>query len=48
MKRGLVLAAVSEAATGLMLMIVPSLGGQGLFGAELAGSISTLRSKGLH
>jgi hypothetical protein len=37
MKRVLVLAAVSEAATGAALLIVPSLVGQLLFGAELAG-----------
>jgi hypothetical protein len=35
MKRVLVLAAVSEAATGAALLFVPSLVGQLLFGAEL-------------
>jgi hypothetical protein len=37
MKRVLVLAAVSEAATGVALLIVPSLVGQLLFGAEPTG-----------
>jgi hypothetical protein len=37
MKNVLVLAAVGEAATGVALMLVPSLVGQWLFGAELAG-----------
>ena len=37
MKKVLVLAAVSEAATGLALLIVPSLVGQLLLGAELTG-----------
>ena len=37
MKRVLVFAAVSEAATGLALLIAPSLVGQLLFGAELSG-----------
>jgi hypothetical protein len=37
MKKVLVLAAVSEAATGLALLIVPSLVGRLLLGAELAG-----------
>ena len=37
MKRALVLAAVSEAATGAALLIAPSLVGQLLFGAELTG-----------
>ncbi|HEY5986621.1 MAG TPA: hypothetical protein VIV12_09625 [Streptosporangiaceae bacterium] len=37
MKGVLVLAAVSEAATGVALLIVPSLVGQLLFGAELTG-----------
>ena len=37
MKRVLILAAVSEAATGVALLIVPSLVGQLLFGAELTG-----------
>jgi hypothetical protein len=38
MKRVLVFAAVSEAATGVALLIVPSLVGQLLLGAELTGS----------
>lgn len=37
MKKLLVFAALSEAATGLALLLVPSLVGQLLFGAELAG-----------
>ena len=37
MKRVLILAAVSEAATGLALLIVPSLVGRLLFGEELTG-----------
>jgi hypothetical protein len=37
MKRVLVLAAVGEAATGVALLIIPSLVGQLLFGAELTG-----------
>src|SRR5206468_11516128 len=37
MKRVLVLAAVSEAATGVALLIVPSLVGRLLFGEELTG-----------
>jgi hypothetical protein len=37
MKRVLILAAVSEAATGVALLIVPSLVGQLLFGEELTG-----------
>ena len=37
MKGVLVLAAVGEAATGVALLLVPSLVGQWLFGAELAG-----------
>ena len=37
MKKVLVLAAVSEAATGVALLIVPSLVGQLLFGEELTG-----------
>ena len=37
MKRVLAVAAVSEAATGMALLIVPSLIGQLLFGAELTG-----------
>lgn len=37
MKKVLVFAAVSEVATGLALLIVPSLVGQLLFGAEVSG-----------
>jgi len=37
MKGVLVIAAVGEAATGVALLLVPSLVGQWLFGAELAG-----------
>ena len=37
MKKTLVLAAVSEAATGVALLVVPSLVGQLLLGEELAG-----------
>ena len=37
MRRVLVLAAVAEAATGVAVLIVPSLVGQLLFGAELTG-----------
>ena len=37
MKRVLIVAAVSEAATGAALLVVPSLVGQLLFGAELTG-----------
>ena len=37
MKKVLILAAVGEAATGVALLIVPSLVGQLLFGAELTG-----------
>jgi hypothetical protein len=37
MRRVLVLAAVSEAATGVALLVVPSLVGQLLLGAELTG-----------
>ena len=44
MRRVLVLAAVSEAATGLALLIVPSLVGQLLFGAELTGIATTWRA----
>jgi hypothetical protein len=47
MKRVLVLAAVSEAATGVALAIVPSLVGRLLLGAELAGvSIPVARVAG--
>jgi hypothetical protein len=42
MKKILVLAAVSEAATGLALLMVPSLVGQLLFGAELTGIALTV------
>ncbi len=42
MKRVLVLAAVSETVTGLALLIVPSLVGQLLFGAELTGIAMTV------
>jgi hypothetical protein len=48
MKRVLVLAAVSETLTGLALLIVPSLVGQLLFGAELTGvSIPLTRVTGI-
>ena len=42
MKRVLVFAAVSEAATGAALLIVPSLVGQLLFGVELTGIAMTV------
>ncbi len=42
MKAVLVFAAVTEAATGLALLIVPSLVGQLLFGEELAGAAVTV------
>ena len=42
MKMILVLAAVSEAATGLALLMLPSLAGQLLFGAELTGIALTV------
>jgi hypothetical protein len=42
MKKLLVLAAVSEAATGLALLLVPSLVGQLLLGAELTGIAVTV------
>ena len=42
MKRVLVLAAVGEAATGMALLIVPSLVGHLLFGAELTGIAVTV------
>jgi len=42
MKRVLVLAAVSEAVTGVALLVVPSLVGQLLFGAELTGIAVTV------
>jgi hypothetical protein len=38
----LILAAVAEAATGLALLLVPSLVGQLLLGAELAGAAATV------
>ena len=44
MRRVLVFAAVSEAAIGLALLIVPSLVGQLLFGAELTGIAMTVAS----
>jgi hypothetical protein len=42
MKRVLVLAAVSEAATGVALLMVPSLVGPWLFGAALTGMAMTV------
>lgn len=42
MKSALVIAAVSEAATGLALLIVPSLVGQLLLGTELTGIAATV------
>ncbi len=48
MKRVLVLAAVSEAATGVALLIVPSLVGQLLFGAELTGIAMTSGARDRH
>jgi hypothetical protein len=42
MKSLLVVAAVGEAATGVALLLVPSLVGQLLFGAELAGVAMTM------
>jgi hypothetical protein len=42
MKGALVFAAVSEAATGLALLIVPSLVGQLLLGTELTGIAATV------
>jgi hypothetical protein len=48
MKKVLVLAAVGEAATGAALLIVPSLVGQLLFGAELTGvAIPVARVSGI-
>jgi hypothetical protein len=48
MKKVLVLAAASEAATGLALLIVPSLVGRLLLGAELSGvSIPVARVTGI-
>ena len=40
MKRVLIFAAVGEAATGLALLIIPSLVGQLLFGPELTGMLT--------
>ena len=42
MKRVLILAAVSETATGMALLLVPSLVGQLLFGVELTGIALTV------
>ena len=42
MRRVLVLAAISEVATGVALLLVPSLVGQLLFGAELTGIAMTV------
>jgi hypothetical protein len=42
MKWALVLAAVGEAVTGVALLVVPSLVGEWLFGAELAGVAVTV------
>lgn len=42
MKKALVFAAIAEAATGLALLIVPSLVGRLLFGDELAGIAATV------
>jgi hypothetical protein len=42
MKRLLVFAAISEAATGVALLIIPSLVGYFLFGAELNGVAATM------
>jgi hypothetical protein len=48
MKKVLVLTAVSEAATGSALLIVPSLVGQLLFGTELTGiAITVARVTGI-
>jgi hypothetical protein len=48
MKKVLIFAAVGEAATGLALLIVPSLVGQLLFGEELTGvAIPTARVAGI-
>jgi hypothetical protein len=48
MKGVLIFAAVSEAATGVALLIVPSLVGQLLFGAELTGiAITVARVTGI-
>ena len=48
MRRVLVLAAVGEAATGVALLIVPSLVGRLLFGEELTGVAMTGRARGRH
>ena len=42
MKRALVIAAIGETATGLALLLVPSLVGQLLFGTELTGIAMTV------
>ena len=42
MKKVLIFAAVAEAATGLALLVVPSLVGHLLFGAELTGVALTV------
>jgi len=42
MKKVLIFAAIGEAATGLALLLVPSLVGQLLFGAELTGIALTV------
>jgi hypothetical protein len=42
MKKILVIAAVSEAATGVALLVIPSFVGQLLFGAELTGIAMTV------
>jgi hypothetical protein len=48
MKKVLIFAAVAEAATGLALLIVPSLVGQLLLGEELAGAaVSVARVAGI-
>ena len=48
MKKVLALAAVSEAVTGLALLIVPSLVGQLLFGEELTGVADTGGARDRH
>ncbi len=48
MKKALIFAAIGEAATGLALLIVPSLVGQLLLGEQLAGvAISVARAAGI-
>ncbi len=42
MKKGLIFAAIFEAATGLALLVIPSVVGQLLLGAELTGLIISL------